>query len=74
MQNILWAGMTRKKNTCNRATSSHALSKAQELNLLGALTIKISGSNEVTIGNGAEGPRAILSLPDEDTLQQLLTG
>ena len=74
MQNILWAGMIRKKNTCNSATTSQALSKAQELNLLGALTIKISGSNEVTIGTGAKGPRAILSLPDEDTLQQLLTG
>ena len=70
MQNILWAGMTRKKNTCNRATSNQALSKAEELNLVGALTIKISGGNEVTIGSDAEGPSAILSLPDEDTLQR----
>ncbi len=74
MQNILRAGASPEKKTSDHSAYSKALSKAQKLNLLGTLTIKFSRGNEITLDSGLEGPSGILSLPDEDTLQQLLTG
>lgn len=73
MQNVLWAGVARKKNTYNRTLSSQVLSKARKLNLVGTLTIKITTGKGVTIGNGIDGPSAILSVADAGTLKQLLT-